>query len=101
LSSRFVYRNFECFLDDDGQGNVRIYRFDDSKQKVIINATAGTINYNTGTVDVPNFAITSYDGIELYITCETLNLDVDPVREQILIVDPKDATVSIIDERLR
>jgi hypothetical protein len=100
-SSRFVYRNFECFLDDDGQGNVRIYRFDDSKQKVIINATAGTINYNTGTVDVPNFAITSYDGIELYITCETLNLDVDPVREQILIVDPKDATVSIIDERLR
>ena len=100
-STRFVFRNFESFLDDDGQGNIRIYRFDDSKQKVIINATAGTINYKTGVVDVPNFAITDYDGIELYVTCETLNLDVDPVREQILIVDPKDAKVSIIDERLR
>lgn len=100
-STRFVFKNFSCFLDDDGLGNVRIYRFDETKTKVILDATAGTINYETGVVDIPNFAITDYDGIEFYVTCQTQNLDIEPVREQILIMSAQDATVSIVDERLR
>lgn len=100
-STRFVFKNFSCFLDDDGLGNVRIYRFDETKTKVILDATAGTINYKTGVVDIPNFAITDYDGIEFYVTCQTQNLDIEPVREQILIMSAQDATVSIVDERLR
>ena len=100
-STRFTFKNFSCFLDDDGVGNVRIYRFDETKQKVILDANAGTINYTTGVVDIPNFALTAYEGIEFYVTCQTQNLDIEPVREQILIMDAQNATVSIVDERLR
>lgn len=68
---------------------------------MILDANAGTINYTTGVVDIPNFALTAYEGIEFYVTCQTQNLDIEPVREQILIMDAQNATVSIVDERLR
>ena len=43
-SSQFTFGGFISFIDDDGLGNIRIYRFNTLRQKTIINANAGTIN---------------------------------------------------------
>jgi hypothetical protein len=100
-SSEFTYLGFRCYFDDDGLGNVRIYRFNDQKQKVFVTETAGTIDYTNGTVDVPSLRITAYDGIELKVTVRTKNLDVVPKRENILLLSSQDAKVTIVDENLR
>jgi len=97
-STKFTYNNFDAFLDDDGSGNINIYRFNASKQKVNIVAGAGSVNYTTGLVEIENFLPNAYEGIEIKVTAETVNLDVTPVREQILIMNSNDATITAVAE---
>ena len=97
-STQFTYNGFLSYLDDDGLGNVRIYRFNDAKQKVYISETAGTIDYTTGDVDILGFKPTAYADTELKITAEPSNLDVIPVREQVLLMESGDAIINVVGE---
>ena len=97
-SSQFTLNGFQASLDDDGNGNVRIYRFNESKQKVFINDNAGTIDYTNGTVIINAFRPSAYSGIEMKVTVIPNRLDVIPIREQILIMDVNDATVTLVGE---
>jgi len=97
-STEFTYLNFTCRIDDDGVGNVRIFRFNAAKEKVIIERATGTINYTTGLVTVENFQPSAYDGIELKFNVTPSRLDIIPVREQILIMTSNDATINLVGE---
>jgi len=97
-SSQFTNNGFSAFLDDDGNGVVRIYRFNESRQKVFISPNAGTIDYDTGQIIINNFLPSAYAGIELKITVQPLNLDVVTVREQILLMNEGDATITVRGE---
>jgi len=97
-SSQFTLNGFQASLDDDGNGNVRIYRFNESKQKVFINDNAGTIDYTNGTVIINAFRPSAYSGIEMKVTVIPNRLDVIPIREQILIMDVNDAKVTLVGE---
>lgn len=97
-STSFVFNGFTSFLDDDGLGNVRIYRFDENRQKLVLKATAGTINYTTGRIQVENFNPTDYTGIEMQVKITPDRLDVIPVREQILLMNANDAIITLVGE---
>lgn len=97
-STQFVFETFNCFLDDDGLGTVRIYRFDDTNTKVIQNSNIGTINYTTGKITLSNFNVSSIVGTQLKINATPDTLDVTPLREQILIMQSVDAVVTAISE---
>jgi hypothetical protein len=97
-SGEFTYAGFKAYVDDNGEGIVRIYRFNAQKQKVFIIENTGTIDYTSGTVIIENFAIQSYPGIELYFTIRPDGSDVTPIREQILIMDSNDAIVTAVGE---
>ena len=97
-STSFVFNGFTSFLDDDGLGNVRIYRFDENRQKLVLKATAGTINYTTGRIQVENFNPTDYTGIEMQVQITPDRLDVIPVREQILLMNANDAIITLVGE---
>lgn len=97
-STQFVFETFNCFLDDDGLGTVRIYRFDDTNTKVIQNSNVGTINYTTGKITLSNFKVSSIVGAQLKINATPDTLDVTPLREQILIMQSVDAVVTAISE---
>jgi hypothetical protein len=97
-STQFTLNGFPSFIDDDSNGNVRIYRFNESKQKVFISETAGTINYTTGAVVINAFRPSAYVGIEIKVTATPERYDIIPVREQILIMDSNDATVTLVGE---
>jgi hypothetical protein len=97
-STKFGFAGFDCFLDDDSLGNTRIIRFNEQKEKVTVNATAGTVNYTTGEVIINGFLPTSFDGIELKVDIISDSLDVTPVREQILIMESQDAEITVIGE---
>lgn len=93
-STVFTFRDFQCFFSDDSNGTVSIARFNENKIKVNVVANAGTINYDTGFLEVENFKPTAFDGIEMKVSAEPVNLDITPVREQILIMKGADATIT-------
>ena len=97
-STQFVFETFNCFLDDDGLGTVRVYRFDDTNAKILQNSNIGTINYATGKIVLSNFKISSIVGAQIEINATPDSLDVTPVREQILIMQSSDASITAVSE---
>ena len=97
-STKFGFAGFDCFLDDDSLGNIRIIRFNEQKEKVTVNTSAGTVNYSAGEVIVNGFLPTSFDGIELKVDVLSDSLDVTPIREQILIMEAQDSEITVVGE---
>lgn len=97
-STQFTLSGFDSFLDDDGLGNVRIYRFNENREKTFINERAGTVDYTTGTINIENFNPSAYIGIEMKVKITPDRLDIIPVRQQILIMNSSDATINLVAE---
>ena len=90
----------EMFLNDDGEGNVRMFYLV-SGVKTYQNNTQGTINYTTGQVTLTSLNIASISNIRgststvIELTVQPRSNDVIPVRDQILEIDVANSTVSV------
>jgi hypothetical protein len=90
----------EMFLNDDGEGNVRMYYLV-SGVRTYQNNTQGTINYTTGQVTLTSINIASISNIRgnsstvIELTVQPRSNDVIPVRDQILEIDVANSTVSV------
>ena len=98
ISTSFTLNNFTAFIDDDGLGNLRVFRFNSDKEKVFINSNLGTVNYDNGELNINSFTVTAFDGIEIKINADPVNKDIVPVREQIIIVSSADAVITTVSE---
>ncbi len=82
----------EFFLNDDGEGNVRRYHYENGIV-TYDNVTQGTINYDTGAIVLSSLSISSLsqvnnqDVTSLRITVEPRSNDIVPVRNQLLEID--------------
>ena len=94
-STSFTFRGFTCFFDDDGNGNVRIYRVVQG-QRVYVNSTAGTVNYTSGLVTLRALLITAFSGDGIKVNAIPKEQNVSTVRNQILLL--ADATVTVINK---
>lgn len=97
-SSQFTYNGFLAYLDDDGSGVVRIYRFNAAREKVYIDANAGVVDYTNGSIVIENFAPSAYADTYMKITMTPDRLDIIPVREQILLMNEQDAIINLVGE---
>jgi len=90
----------EMFLNDDGQGNVRMYYLV-SGVKTYENNTQGTINYTTGQITLTSLNIASISNIRgststvIELTVKPNSNDVIPVRDQILQIDVANSQVVV------
>ena len=86
----------EQFVDDDGSGNIRTFYLLGGTTKTITNAQAGTINYNTGVVELTSFNITSTTNVDntIDVTIKPDSNDVIPVRQQVIEIDTVATTVT-------
>lgn len=94
VSSNLFYREgrgYQSGFDDDGFGNLRLYDFIDN-EKITVTEFAGTVNYETGEIDIQDFDpangiiqftaipdsfdIESSDNIILEIATDSSNIDV-------------------------
>ena len=99
ISSQFTYSGFSAFFGDDGLGKMDIFRYNDQKQRVNIVTAAGIVDYTSGAITIENFLPSAYSDLELLVTASPKNLDVIPVREQILLMDSADAIINIVGEQ--
>ena len=90
----------EMFLNDDGQGNIRLFYLV-SGVKTYQNNTQGTINYVTGQVTLTSLNVASISNIrgstssKIEITVNPNSNDVIPVRDQILQIDVANSSVTV------
>ena len=90
----------ECFFDDDGAGNVRLYYLA-SGVKSYINSTQGTIDYGTGAITINSLNIASITNIGgaastiVQLTVTPNSNDVVPVRDQIVEIDVANSSITI------
>jgi hypothetical protein len=88
------------FLDDDGAGNVRRYRFLGGTRSYI-NNTQGTINYSTGQITLNSLNITTIENIRgatstvIELTVKPNSNDIIPVRDQIVEVDVANSSIAV------
>ena len=93
--------NKTSFLDDDGNGNIRIYYLDAGVKKYITES-AGTINYTTGKIELVNFRPISISSGDSFIKVTVLPgepagaTDIKSIRDQILTIDSTDSTAITI-----
>jgi len=98
VSTSFTYSGFQAFLDDDGLGNINIYRYNELKAKTNIVENAGTIDYVAGLITINNFAPSDYNGVEIKVTGTPENLDIVPTQETIIVLDSEAATITATSE---
>ena len=97
-STQFTFDGYQAFFGDDGLGKVTIFRFDSALEKVIIKDNTGTIDYDTGEINIKAFQPTAFEGIEIKVDATPVNLDVVPNQETIILLDTESATISAVSE---
>ena len=90
----------ECFFDDDGAGNVRLYYLSGGV-KTYLNSTQGTVDYSTGAITLNSMNIVSISNIDgaastvIQLTVVPSSNDVVPVRDQIVEMDIANSKITV------
>ena len=96
----------EMFLNDDGNGIVRMYYFSDGTTLTYQDETAGTINYTTGKIELTALNITSISNVDgaastkIRLVVTPSSTDVVAVRNQILQIDFVNSTVASSEDTI-
>ena len=87
----------EHFLDDDGEGNIRVYYLSGTT-RIYTSSSFGTINYTTGELILTSANITSISNVDgaastvIRVTVQPDSNDIVPVRNQVLSIDVANST---------
>jgi hypothetical protein len=99
-STAKVKPTVDAFLDDDGYGNIRIFKQVGSK-KIIINKKIGSIDYVKGTISLRNFT-PQYLGsgqTSIRLTVKPENKDIFSRRNQIITIDELSINITAVPEK--
>jgi len=83
------------YFDDNGSGALRIYSLVGGTTRTYSDTSAGTIDYQTGTLSIPSLNIAStVDSSGIVITTIPNSNDIVPVRNQLLEIDLANLNIS-------
>jgi hypothetical protein len=89
------------YLDDDGNGLIRVFSVvSTTGQKVIRNASIGTIDYNSGKIAINGLKILNLYEPNFYFIFKTSSYDVISVRNQIVDIPDSRITVNIVEDSI-
>jgi hypothetical protein len=98
-SNTFEYQGTDtCFISDDGNGVLGVYRNFLGERRVI-QTNMGTIDYETGQLQLSQFAPSGANDKVLELIIFPRNQDVFVVRNQILLVDDTDVLLTAFDSQ--
>ena len=96
-STNFVTKNKIVFLEDDGNGVIRIVTLEGNNHVVVENV--GSIDYNTGKVQLRKLNVTSYSGTGIKVYARTKRKDISSLLRTLLTIKAEDVRINIISER--
>ena len=86
------------YIDDDGQGNLRMFYFDANQNKFIVNPKIGEVNYTKGTLIVRNLTITSMADAKFEFILKPESYDVVTAYNQIVQIDRQYLKVKVVND---
>ncbi len=86
------------YIDDDGQGNLRLFYFDAKQNKYIVNPKIGEVNYSKGTLIVRNLTITSMADATFEFVLKPESYDVVTAYNQIVQVARDYLKVKVVND---
>ena len=90
----------EYFLDEDGEGNVRLYYLV-AGVRTYTNNTQGTIDYANGTIVLNSLFVTEVSNVDgasstaIRLTVTPNSVDIKPVRNQVIEIDETNTTTTV------
>ena len=90
----------EYFLDEDGEGNVRLYYLV-AGVRTYTNNTQGTIDYDNGTIVLNSLFVTEVSNVDgasstaIRLTVTPNSVDIKPVRNQVIQIDETNTTTTV------
>ena len=88
----------DCYLEDDGSGNMQIVRYDANNKRYIIYKKAGVVDYSAGRINLTEFRpaeLSSGEMIRIGATPESSNVFAS--RNQILTLDTTDQDSIVVN----
>lgn len=80
----YIYGSNEIhYLDDDGVGYVRMFKYGANGVKIYVNTSIGTIDYDNGIIDIRNLNITALADVDFEISIRPQSNDVVSALTQI------------------
>lgn len=99
-SSSFLYNGSTAIMQDDGNGNIDIIKMTSSVDFVYLAKKIGTVNYDTGEVEIANLDISASatNGI-VKIYARTVESDIFGPNDRIMSIRDEDIIVEVKEER--
>jgi hypothetical protein len=97
FSSAFTYGGATCVIEDDGLGKLRIVKISSTEHTEV--KKIGTVDYQTGTVNIVNFDPSSFTGAGIDIFIKPVSLDFATSKNDILTIDIRDVSVNMVPVR--
>ena len=103
-SSGFSYKDDanvqyeDCFLEDDGYGNMQIVRYDRNNKRYVLYKKAGNVDYSSGKINLVGFrplSVSTGEMIRIGATPESSNIFA--TRNQILTLDTTDQDALVVN----
>jgi len=94
FSTVFNNKGSSSFIQDDGNGTLQLFRITSTGSNELALSNVGTVNYGTGRIDIAELEYTSFSGSYVTIQARPRDLNITPVREQILLIDRADVVVN-------
>ena len=96
VSGVFQFNNVDSYLQDDGLGNIQVVT-SDLVNPQIVKPIAGTVNYETGEVNLIGFQTEGYAGAGIRIMATTANDDIKSPAGRIFIIQDTDVTINMVE----
>ena len=94
----FSFNGSNVYLQDDGVGNIQIITSDVANPKVV-KPSIGTVNYDTGEVNLVWFITDGFVGSGIKFMASTSKNDITAPNGRILTMKTSDATINLIETK--
>lgn len=95
-SSIFTHDDDQGFIQDNGEGILRIVKTATDGSFIVLHQNIGTVDYTTGKINIINLAIPSYLGSALKLFANVKSSDITAPKERIISIRSNDVNITVI-----
>ena len=95
-SSVFTHDDDQGFIQDNGNGILRIVKTATDGSFIVLHQNVGTIDYTTGKINIVNLAVPSYTGSALKFFANVKSSDIKAPKERIISIRSSDVDITVI-----